>query len=71
MTVEFTREWRGHAMGEVCDVGDGVGEAYITRGVARLIESARTQTIPNAVQTVVAAVKRGRGRPRKNVCLTS
>ena len=67
MKLEFIRDWRGNAAGEIKDVDGGVGEAYIARGVARIVKQDGAKPTLTAV-----APKRGRGRPRKNpLCLTS
>jgi hypothetical protein len=55
MTLEFTRDWRGNIAGQVKEVDNGIGEAYITRGVARLVE--KKQLNPQTI----ANTKRGKG----------
>jgi len=48
MTLEFIQDWRGNLKGQIKDVDAGVGEAYLARGVARLVNAAK-QSIPQLV----------------------
>lgn len=61
MTLEFIRDWRGNYAGQIREVDNGVGEAYIARGVAKLVDKVK-QLDPQLV--AVEPVKRRRGRPR-------
>lgn len=50
MKLEFIRDWRGNFAGQVKEVDAGIGEAYIMRGVARLVDHVKQlnpQTIAN------------------------
>lgn len=41
MTLEFTQDWRGNIKGQIKEVDAGIGEAYLARGVARLVEKVK------------------------------
>ena len=44
MTLEFIQNWRGNLKGQIKDVDAGIGEVYIVRGVARLVQAAKQAT---------------------------